>query len=159
MFRTCFAKPAKTGVNAMPAYFDSSVLLSIVLGDEHATHARRLWHDEIDRVSSLLLHIECATVLRRIPDAQLSGENRRDAEERLGLALEEVTLKPVDDGIAEVVRATSGLSDCRALDAAHLATALYFRDGGDAELRVCTFDARMGDVAARLGLRVVTAET
>ncbi len=143
----------------MPAYFDSSVLLSIVLGDEHATHARRLWHDEIDRVSSVLLSVECKTVLRRIPDAQLGGEDRRDAEERLGLALEEVTLKPVDEDIAEVVRAESALGNCRALDAAHLATALYFRDGGDADLRVCTFDTRMGDVAARLGLHVSTAES
>src|SRR6266542_4448139 len=136
----------------MPAYFDSSVLISLLVGDRHASRARELWHDEIERVSSILLDIECTTVLRRLPRAGRHAEGRK-AEERLVLALEEVTLKPLDEDIAAVVRSTSALSSCRTLDAVHLATALYFR-AAEPDLRVCTFDARMAEVAVRVGLAV-----
>jgi predicted nucleic acid-binding protein len=105
-------------------------------------------------VSSSLLQVECTTVLRRLPRGGMSEEDRREAERRLGGALEEVTIKPVDEEIAALVRDTPGLSGCRALDAAHLATALYFRDAGDPELVLCTFDARMAKIADRVGLRV-----
>lgn len=133
----------------MPAYFDSSVLLSLVVGDEHAQRARAIWHEELERVSSTLLHVECMTVLRRA----VSEENRREAEQRLSTALEEVTLKPVDRDVAILARDTKELGGCRALDAAHLATALFFGEAADARLRVCTFDARMARVAAQLGLQ------
>ena len=138
----------------MPAYFDSSVLLSLLVGDDSAPRARSLWHEETERVSSALLQIECATVLRRLPRAGVSDADRREAEWRLDAALEEVTIKPLDEEIAAIVRDTPALGGCRALDAAHLATALYFRDAAAPELVVCTFDSRMAEVAARVGLSV-----
>jgi predicted nucleic acid-binding protein len=136
----------------MPAYFDSSVLISLLVGDRHAKRARELWHGEIERVSSILLDLECTTVLRRLPDARRADEEK--AHERFSLALQEVTLKPVDDDIAGAVRATAELSGCRTLDAVHLATAIYFR-AADPDLRVCTFDARMAEIAVRLGFGVL----
>ena len=141
----------------MPAYFDSSVLLSLLVGDVNAPRARGLWHEETERVSSALLQVECATVLRRLPRPGVSDADRRKAERRLDAAIEEVTIKPLDEEIAAMVRDTPALGGCRALDAAHLATALYFRDAADPKLVVCTFDSRMAEVAARVGLRV--AET
>jgi predicted nucleic acid-binding protein len=136
----------------MPAYFDSSVLVSLLVGDGQAKRAQELWHGEIERVSSILLDIECTTVLRRLRQTSRQGGIDR-AEERLVLALEEIALKPLDEDIAEVVRSTPDLSGCRTLDAVHLATALYFRTA-DPDLRVCTFDARMAEVAGRVGLGV-----
>jgi predicted nucleic acid-binding protein len=137
----------------MPAYFDSSVLLSLLLGDVHATRAQELWHAELDRVSSVLLDIECLTVLRRATEASSDAAERRAAEERLRLALEEVTLKPLDEDVAAIVRGTAALGACRALDAAHIATALFFR-AAEPELYLCTFDSRMAEVARRVGLVV-----
>lgn len=135
----------------MPAYFDSSVLLSLVLGDRHAARALALWQ-ETDRVSSLLLEIECRSVIRRISGERQSAEAMRSAERRLEAALEEVTLKPLDEEIAEIVRSTPALAGCRSLDAVHLATALFYRAGGGENLRVCTFDAKMAEIAARFDL-------
>jgi predicted nucleic acid-binding protein len=138
----------------MPAYFDSSVLLSLILGDEHAARACELWQSETERVSSVLLEVECVTVLRRLEF--ISAPDRRSAEQLLDLALEEVTLKPLDADIASIVRATPVLSGCRTLDAAHVATALFFRSAADFDLRLCSFDDRMADVAALAGLAVTT---
>jgi predicted nucleic acid-binding protein len=138
----------------MPGYFDSSVVLSLLLGDQHAARAHDLWHAELDRVSSVLLEIECRTVLRRLPAPRLPETQRRIAEQRLTLALEEVTIKPVGDDIVAVVRDTQSLGGCRTLDAVHLATALYFRAAADADLWVHTFDLSMAELARRLGFRV-----
>ena len=143
----------------MPAYFDSSVVLSLVLGDVHANRAHELWHDELERVSSILLDVECTTVLRRVPAAQWTRAGRREAQERLSTALEEVTVKPLDEDVADLIRTIPGLAGCRALDAAHLATALYFGAAADSDLRVCTFDTRMAQVARGLGLEVNGSNT
>jgi len=139
----------------MPSYFDSSVLLSLVLGDAHAERAGALWASDPERVSSLLLEIECLTVMRRVPAARWPRGAQAKAQERLVLALDEVTLKRVDDDVVGVVRETPALSGCRALDAVHVASALYFQAASEGDLRVCTFDARMAEVAARVGLLVV----
>jgi predicted nucleic acid-binding protein len=133
----------------MPAYVDSSVVLSLLIGDAHARRAEELWHADLERVSSVLLEVECVTVLRRVAEP----EQRRAVEQRLAAALEEVTLKPLDEDITSIVRDTTRLAGCRALDAAHLATALYFR-AVDPALVVHTFDARMAEVARHLGLDV-----
>jgi predicted nucleic acid-binding protein len=140
----------------MAAYFDSSVLLSLLLGDSHAQRAQQLWHAEFDRVSSILLDIECVTVLRRVTSTSLGSAQRKAVEERLTLALDEVTLKPVDGDIANLLRDTPALATCRALDAAHLATALFFR-AADPDLPLCTFDSRMAEAARALGLTVLSA--
>jgi predicted nucleic acid-binding protein len=138
----------------MAAYFDTSVLLSALLGDVHAARALEQWREETDRVSSILLEVECRTVLRRIPSAAITDAARREAERRLETALEEVTLKPLDEDILAIVRSTPGLGGCRTLDAVHLATALYFHAAADDGFHIDTFDAQMGEVARRLGLVV-----
>lgn len=138
----------------MPAYFDSSVLLSLILGDVHAQRAQALWHEELERVSSILLPLECSTVLRRVPGLDWSPAARERAHEQVATATRELALKPVDEDIANLIRSTEALSQCRTLDAIHVATALFFRSGA-AELRICTFDTRMADVASRLGFQVV----
>ena len=137
----------------MAAYFDSSVLLSLLLGDANASHAQALWRSELERVSSTLLDVECTTVLRRAIPARLGPAQRQELESRLSTALEEVTLKPLDEDITSLVRDTPALAVCRTLDTAHVATALFFR-GGDPELPICTFDVRMAKEARELGFTV-----
>ena len=141
----------------MAAYFVSSVLLSLLLGDEHATEAMRLWHSELDRVSSTLLAVECTTVLRRSLSPTLRPEQREAAESRLRGALEEVTIKPVDEDIVVLVNGMPALAACRTLDVVHIATALFFR-AAEPDLPIFTFDARMARVARDLGVVVRGAD-
>lgn len=138
----------------MAAYFHTSVLLSVLLGDERGAMALERWREETERVSSILLEVECRTVLRRIPSATITDSARTQAARRLETALEEVALKPLDEDILAIVRSTPELGGCRMLDAVHPATALYFRAAADNDFYVETFDARMGEVARQLGLVV-----
>jgi predicted nucleic acid-binding protein len=138
----------------MSAYFDSSVLLSLLLGDKFGEKAFELWKSENERVSSILLEVECTTVMRRALGNQVSVNEKKAAEQRLRVALDEVTIKLLDQTIVEVVDSTPSLSGCRTLDVVHLSTALYFR-AADPNLSICTFDARMAEIARALNFRVL----
>jgi predicted nucleic acid-binding protein len=134
----------------MAAYFDASVVLSLLVVDEHAGRAGALWSRHLDRVTSTLTLIEALTVARRALQRE-PARAKKAAEDRLEALMEEVALKPLDAEIAERLRAAPELADCRSLDAAHLATALYFKVA-DPDLVVCTFDGWMAELATRVGL-------
>lgn len=141
----------------MPTYFDSSVVVSVFVDEPLSSRAGALWLAEDDRVGSSLLPIECLNALRR---ATAGGRViARGAEARLAALLEELSLKQVDDDVVEIVRRTPALARCRSLDAVHLATALHFAERSDEPFALATFDARMAEVAASVGLTVVGAAT
>ena len=138
----------------MPAYFDSNILISVLKNDLHAEEAARLWEAHKDRVSSILLEIECRIVLRRfanefgkLPSGWLSSK-----EEWLQQTLETIALRTIDDSIAEVIRREPLLARCRSLDAIHLATALHFRKTSDEPFYFFTFDSRVAEMAKQLQL-------
>jgi predicted nucleic acid-binding protein len=137
----------------MPTYFDASVVVSLVKKNPGSARAASLWLAEPQRVSSTLLAVECLTAIRRGGEAGWTPA--RDAEPRLELILGDVTLKQVDEDVVEIVRRTPALARCRALDVVHLATALHFADRSDEPFALATFDARMAEVAAAVGLKVV----
>lgn len=140
----------------MATYFDASVVVSLLVDEPLSARASALWLAEEDRVASTLLPIECVNALRR---ASSGGRViARGAEPRLGALLEEVSLKQVDEDIVEIVRRTPALARCRSLDAVHLATALHFADRSDEPFTLATFDARMAEVAAAVGLKVTGPE-
>jgi predicted nucleic acid-binding protein len=139
----------------MPAYFDSSVLVAMATNERHAQGARDRWSAEQTRVSSILLAIECENVVwrRSATDASLAAR----AKPLLEAALSEITLKNVDEDVLKIVRTRPVLARCRSLDAVHLATALHFAGLSDEPMVMITFDARMAEVAAAVGLRVLGA--
>lgn len=137
----------------MPTYFDASVVVSLVKKNPGSERAASLWLAEPRRVSSSLLAVECVTAIRR--GGAAGWAPALDAEPRLELILGEVTLKQLDDEIVEIVRRTPALARCRSLDAVHLATALHFADRSDEPFALATFDARMAEVAAAAGLKVI----
>lgn len=78
--------------------------------------------------------------------------------ERLRRFTDEVACRHVDSEIEEIVRSQSQLSRCRALDAIHMATALFLRPYHDEPLVIVTIDNRMTSVAQKLGFSVAPAE-
>ncbi len=139
----------------MPTYFDSSVLLSILKNDSHAQKAAELWAANSERVSSLLLEVECLIVLRRTAK-HFAGKFDQNwlftQEEKLKYYLEEVELRRLDEEILNILHLENHLSDCRALDAIHLATALFFRTASPTDFFLATFDIEMSKTAKELGI-------
>ncbi len=139
-------------------YFDSSLLLCVLLNEARAEAASVLWDLAAIKVSSILLPAECYVNLRRhflkIKKSPPAGW----MEERMAVleqSVADATIRQVDAGILEVLKRHPELSECRSLDAIHLATALHFREHSDGEFFLASFDERMRHAAVKLGIKTL----
>jgi predicted nucleic acid-binding protein len=144
----------------MAGYYDSSLILAIVLGQGDRDALLRIWDDEDNRMSSVLLRPECVVSIRRLAgmNAGTPADRRRArVEENLTVLepyLRRLTYKALDDSVADLVRQDQRLAECRTLDAVHIATALWFQPHLDDPLRICSLDLRLRALARRLALPV-----
>ena len=132
------------------AYFDSSVLLAILLDEARQEEAYNYWQNSI-RVSSILLKIESIISLRRIYDSEktkLSNDWLNKKTKILDEYLNEVHYKILNHKIEREIYSRKELSQCKSLDAIHIATALQFREiNNNEETYLFTFDKTMHALA------------
>lgn len=141
----------------MASYYDSSLLLAAVLGQVTDATLADLWDGETVRVTSALLEVECTIGLRRVEASSGRAVARSRLAERMAAVqpyFDGLTVKFVDEDVLTVLRGEPRLARCRALDAIHLATALFFQPHLGMPLRICTLDKGMRTVAAELGFPV-----
>ncbi len=139
------------------AYFDSSCMLAILLDEPLAAQSSGLWEKCEERVSSILFEAECNVTLRRYAiraPEKLSTEGLAERTMFLNRQLELITLQDVDGDILSLLRNDASLTDCRTLDALHLATALFFQKRSDEEMYVVSFDKKMRETASKIGFEV-----
>ncbi len=141
-------------VSDIPAYFDSSVLLSVLLQQPRAGQGAALWQRHRRRVSSVLMEAESRTVLRRAARAGVLTSSLREAEQDLDSALRQIAMHAVDRAVLDALARLPELGACRTLDALHLATAATLRDHIGHHLLIVTFDLEMAEVARNLGFAV-----
>ncbi len=127
----------------MAFYLDTSAFLKLIVAEKHSK-SLRTWAERHDQslVSSDLLLIESLRTARRLgPEFLLATR-----EMLRGVHLVALT--------ADICESAADLDPAimRSLDAAHLATALQL--GADLEA-VVTYDDRMSEAAAQLGIRVL----
>jgi predicted nucleic acid-binding protein len=142
----------------MVAYFDSSVLLSILFDEECYTRACAIWNGTDLRLSSFLTKIETNVSLRRYhktskyknDDVWLS----KKMDELYGM-LEKIYYKPVDRTVEQIIDKNAGLAGCKSLDAIQLATFLYLKENSrDQYMALYKIEKNMVSVAKQLGLDV-----
>jgi len=142
----------------MLTYFDSSVLLSIILDEKRSEEANKLWSNATVRVSSILLKIEVLTVLRRTFSHNESKLEKNWLIQKIKLLdeyLQEINFRVVDEDIDKIIYLKKELGKCRTLDAVHLATAMNIRTIVETdELAVITFDREMHNLAKVLKFKV-----
>jgi predicted nucleic acid-binding protein len=128
----------------MVYYLDTSAFLKLIVAEKHSK-ALRKWAERQDQslVSSDLLRIESLRAARRLgPEFLLATREMLRSVHLISLTSD------ICESAAELDPAIM-----RSLDAAHLATALQL--GSDLE-GVVTYDERMNEAAAQLGVRVLT---
>jgi predicted nucleic acid-binding protein len=139
------------------AYFDSSALLAFLMQQPGGEETGELWNQVDGKVASLLLDAECLISLRRnaLRVQGIDGEKWLTPRlSALSQLLQEITLKEFDTSIQEVIRRENLLSECRTLDAIHLATALYFREQGGEDFGIVSLDEKMRRTSLKMGLPV-----
>lgn len=145
----------------MVIYIDSSFLLSIIFEEDNIEISKQIWKDCDYRVSSILLNSECLVTLRRFHHNNKKNLDKNWLslkEKELSDLLAEVNTRSVDDDIIEYIKLKKELSDCRTLDAMHLATGLEFRDNLGIEVKICTYDKRMRKLAGKLNFPTLPIE-
>jgi predicted nucleic acid-binding protein len=80
-------------------------------------------------------------------------------EKELSALLEEENIRIVDEKIIEYIKLKSELSNCRTLDAIHMATGLEFKDNLAVDVKICTYDERMRRLARTMNLPVLPIES
>jgi uncharacterized protein len=131
-------------VSYLPVYVDSSALLKLVLPEPERPALQQALAQWPDRVSSVLLDIECRRIVLRAGNPAGFGK-------RLQEALETVALIRLDEMVQRLA-GRIGPRELRSLDAIHLATALSMGDMPDA---LITYDDRLAAAARALDLRVL----
>jgi predicted nucleic acid-binding protein len=135
-------------------YFDSSVVLSMLLNDSHAEKALHLWEESAYRVSSRLMLFENVTVIHRVA-LKLPANARQKWASQSAAWLEHISaqlyLHEIDAEVLDQCKAVSLLGSCRTLDAIHLATARIFSRAA-ADFSLASFDRRMLSAAAQAGM-------
>lgn len=108
-------------------YFDSSILLAILLDEKRKSTALALWNSASVRVSSILIKLEAITVVRRTYEhnkTKLESTWLTRKTQELEEYLQEVNFRVVDEDIERVIFLRKELGKCRTLDAIHVATAI-----------------------------------
>ncbi len=135
----------------MLSYFDSSVLLAILLDEERREEAYSYWRTAEIKVSSILLKLETITVIRRTYEQNKTQLEVGWLKEKTTLLLEflnEVNYRIIDEDIEKTVFLRKDLARCRTLDALHIAAALDFKKlNYGKNLILYSFDKQMHDLA------------
>jgi len=138
----------------MIAYFDSSVLLTILLNQERYSEAHSLWDNTNFYLSSFLLRIEANISLCRtqIYNHKHDGTWLAEKTDELDGMLKHINYKSIDKSIEQIIIQNKKLAGCKSLDAIHLATAFYFKENVKGQdIILCSFDKNMLKTAKELG--------
>jgi predicted nucleic acid-binding protein len=132
------------------SYFDSSIVLAILLEEARKKEAYEYWQNSSIRVSSILLRIETVVSLRRMHEYyknKLGNDWLIEKVKILDEYLNEVNYRIIGTKIEREIYLKKELSKCRSLDAIHIATALKFREMSNVDIVLYTFDKTMHELA------------
>jgi predicted nucleic acid-binding protein len=137
---------------AVTTYLDASAIVKILLREADAEAARSLWRSAERRTTSVVAYVETrAAIAAAVRDRRLAERFVASRRAELDWRWGEVEPVGLDDALLRVAGAVADREGLRALDAIHLATALYL---GASRTVFVTWDRRLADAAGRLGLAV-----
>ena len=133
-------------------YLDSSVLLELYLGGARSDEARSILDEPESKVASWLLMVEVPVVLRRALPAPADRDVLAACLARFDADLEDIGLVDSLTDVGLRVRSDARFAKCRAPDAVHACTALLMKEWTGRAVRLATFDGRLEELGAELGL-------
>ena len=142
----------------MATYYDSSAVLEVLLIRPHHKEVMAYWDSDQERFSSILLEAETLVSLRRLSyqtNLAIDSPVMKGRFVELENYLQSMELQQVDEDILAILRQTPSLSNCRSLDALHLATAILFQQHLEEPLRICSLDQRLRQLAVALKFGVI----
>ena len=134
----------------MIAYFDSSALIKLVVAEDGAEQARRLWDAASEVVISRLALTESLAALAAARGGHRLTDSRHAAAVRaMRRCVAACTVVSVADHLVDQAAELAAGYELRAADAIHLATALAVLD---ADSVLVTWDKRLRQAGLQAGL-------
>lgn len=140
----------------MIIYIDTSALLSIIFEEDGHKTAMEIWSESDLRFSSVLLKAESKISLRRIYknyQKKLGKDWISEKEIKLNSLLEEINFCNLDEAIIEMIDSKPLFSECRSLDAIHLATAMEIQSNIREKIEIFSFDKEFISLGLKLGFK------
>jgi len=137
-------------------YFDSSVILAMLFNQSSAEMALKHWEAGEHRVTSMLTAFECINVAQRFRQKLPQVTQKSwwpQAESWLSKILSQLNRYQINETVLKRMKSEAKLSQCRTLDAIHLATMLLYYDAG-VTVQLVTGDKRMIAASKELGIAV-----
>jgi predicted nucleic acid-binding protein len=133
------------------AYLDASVVLRLVLGEEHRLPE---WDQVEAAVASALTEVECLRTLDRL--ARMGGLSPDELAERRGATYQLLAAVDLINVSRSVLRRASEPfpTPLGTLDAIHLSTALLWREATEDRLTMATHDRELATAARAVGFAV-----
>ena len=129
----------------------------MILEDEFHKKASNIWNQKHENVSSILTSIETIIVVRRfskLNKSRLPPNWLSKNEKKLKELLSECSLVKIDESILSILELKKDISECRSLDAIHIATAIFLKNYfNESKLLFYSFDKRVNEVAKKFGLK------
>ena len=136
-------------------YLDASAIVKLLLREADAETARWLWHSAERRATSAVAYVEArAALAAAVRDGRLGSDTVALRKRELARRWRQCQPVALDDRLLQLAGSIADDEGLRALDAIHLATALYV---ADARTLFVTWDRRLAGAASRLGLAVAPA--
>ncbi len=139
-------------------YFDSSVILAILLDEKRKAEATKLWQEATVRVSSILLKLETITVLRRTYEhnkSKLDSSWLSKKTSEMGEYFQEMNFRIIDEDIEKAFFLKKELAQCKTLDAIHISTAIELSKlVPKSKFYLYTFDGDMVKLAKLLKFKI-----
>jgi hypothetical protein len=146
---------ARRGPAALNAYFDTSAVVKLIVGEDGSDLADELWAAADLKIASYLVYPEARAALAAASRAgRIDHRGLRRVVSDLGAATSSMSLVGVDETLAREAGRLAQEHALRGYDAVHLATAL---SGEDRQLVVVTWDRGLAGAALRCGYPVAPA--
>lgn len=138
----------------MLAYFETSVLLSIIFEEQSKDSAIVQWKKFPDKITSNITEVECYNNLYK---AQRNSSNPDkeswliEKKAELAALLDEVKYKLLDSEIIDLVKTNENLAENRTLDAIHVGTAYFLAVNAKEPVVMVSFDKEINKSWRKLG--------
>jgi predicted nucleic acid-binding protein len=134
----------------MPAYVDSSIIVSALIGETRAEEAQELLRSRGDLLTSWLTYVEVRRNLLRGNYKERISVARSEFDEQM----ERIELVDIVEADWRSAADIAEVTQLKSLDAVHVAVANKFNSE---DMNFLTFDKRQASVARQLGFSVVGA--
>lgn len=138
----------------MLAYFETSVLLSILFEEPLKGAAILQWKKYPDKITSNITEVECYNNLYKAKRGSANPEKEYwliEKKAELAALLDELKFKVLDTDVTQLIKTNEHLAENRTLDAIHVGTAYFLTLNTKEPIVMVSFDKEINKSWLKLG--------